>query len=48
MGIATALFSRGSLSLLARLRHANLLRECPVIGVDRKWPAHGQNDANDP
>src|SRR5882762_10116249 len=21
---------------------------CPLIGVDRKWPAGGQNDANDP
>src|SRR5712672_321374 len=31
-----------------RLRHANLLRVCPVIGVDRKWLGRCQTDAFDP
>jgi hypothetical protein len=22
--------------------------ECPLVGADRKWTAHGQNGANDP
>jgi hypothetical protein len=30
---------------LAGLRHANMLRVCPVFGIDRKWLAHGLNDA---
>jgi len=34
--------------LMAPLRHADRLRICPFIGVDRKWPAGGQNDAIDP
>src|ERR1035437_6102710 len=33
---------------LARLRHAYRLGECPLIGEDRKWLAHRQNDAFDP
>jgi hypothetical protein len=33
---------------LARLRHADVPCECPLIGVDRKWLADRQNDANDP
>src|SRR4051794_31688194 len=36
------------LPLLARLRHADRLGNCPFIGVDRKWPDRGQNDAIDP
>jgi RNA-directed DNA polymerase len=35
------------LPLLAPLRHADGLRECLFIGVGRKWPDHGQNDAID-
>jgi hypothetical protein len=34
--------------LLALLRHANRLGECPVIGAERKWLAYGQINANDP
>jgi hypothetical protein len=34
--------------LLAPLRHANRFRNCPLIGVDRKWRVCGQNDAIDP
>ena len=37
-----------SLPKLAPLRHADRLRACLFIGVDRKWPAHRQGDANDP
>jgi hypothetical protein len=32
----------------APLRHADRLRACPLIGVERKGPAHGQSDAIDP
>jgi hypothetical protein len=39
---------RSALPGLARLRHADALRRSPLIGADRKWPASGQNDANDP
>ena len=34
--------------LLARLRRADVPCVCPLIGVNRKWLADGQNDANDP
>jgi hypothetical protein len=34
--------------LLARLRHADEHQGCPLIGVERKGPADGQSDANDP
>src|SRR5882762_3504173 len=33
---------------LARLRHADEHQGCPLIGVERKGPADGQSDANDP
>jgi hypothetical protein len=33
---------------LARLRHADRLRNCLLIGVDRKGPAHSQSGAIDP
>src|SRR4030081_1405417 len=33
---------------LAPLRHADARSECLLIGVDRKWSAHGQNDEFDP
>jgi hypothetical protein len=33
---------------LARLRRADAPCEFPLIGVDRKWLADRQNDANDP
>ena len=33
--------------LLARLRRADVPCVCPLIGVNRKWLADGQNDAND-
>src|SRR5260370_15400602 len=33
---------------LARLRHADRVRRCLFIGVDRKSPADGQNGAFDP
>ena len=36
-----------SLSSLAPLRHADG-SEIAAYGVDRKWPAHDQIDANDP
>jgi hypothetical protein len=36
---------RFELPKLAPLRHANFPEN---VGVDRKWPAHGQNDAIDP
>jgi hypothetical protein len=32
--------------LLARFRHADGLREWPLMGEDRKRPANGQTDAN--
>ena len=35
-------------SALARLKRADVPCECPLIGVDRKWLADRQNDANDP
>ena len=34
--------------LLARLRHADRLKECPLGKVDRKRLAHGQKVENDP
>jgi hypothetical protein len=34
--------------LLALLRHANRLGNCPLTGVDRKSPWSGQTDAFDP
>jgi hypothetical protein len=34
--------------LLAPLTHADEPQECPLIGVDRSGPAHGQSDAIDP
>ena len=34
--------------VIAPLRLAIRLPRCPFIGVDRKWRAHGQDDANDP
>jgi hypothetical protein len=33
---------------MARLRRADVPCECPLIGVNRKWLADRQNDANDP
>jgi hypothetical protein len=33
---------------LALFGHAGAASRCPFIGLDRKWPDHGQNDANDP
>jgi hypothetical protein len=36
------------LPVLARLRHANRLGNCPLMGEDRRCPAHDQNDAFDP
>jgi hypothetical protein len=33
---------------MAPLRHANARCECPFVGVERKWSAQDQNDANDP
>jgi hypothetical protein len=33
---------------MAPLRHANRFRNCPLVGVDRKWRVCRQNDANDP
>ena len=33
---------------VTRLRHADRVRRCLLIGIDRKWLVHGQNDANDP
>jgi hypothetical protein len=32
----------------APLKHADLPRRCPFIGIDRKWLAQGQTDAIDP
>jgi hypothetical protein len=34
--------------LLARLRHADVPCECPLIGVNRKWLVDRQNDGFDP
>jgi hypothetical protein len=34
--------------LLVRNGPAGSMRRCPLIGVDRKWQAQGQNDAIDP
>src|SRR5258708_33653482 len=34
--------------LLARNRSASRLRQCPLVGADRKSPAHGQKGAFDP
>jgi hypothetical protein len=34
--------------LMARLRHADGHRECPLVGEDRKWAAQGRSGAIDP
>src|SRR5258706_10583386 len=51
--VAESLNERGGeggvrLPLLAPLRHTGGPTTCLLIGVDRTWPAPGQNDANDP
>ena len=35
-------------SAIGSLRRADAPSECPLIGVDRKWLADRQTDANDP
>ena len=45
---AYAATSRPVFPILGRLRRADVLCECPLIGVDRKSLADRQNDANDP
>jgi hypothetical protein len=32
----------------APIGHAGAVGRCPLFGVDRKWLADAQNDANDP
>jgi hypothetical protein len=47
-GPRQTLFALGEYFALALFRHAGPVRRCPLIGVDRKWLAYGQNDAIDP
>jgi hypothetical protein len=43
--LETSIFSLAS-RYLARTGPTGRVWRCPFLGVDRKWLAHGQNDAN--